>query len=132
MHITLGIFLKIFKLFDRGCKHLDYRLARCSVDDDMEDEELERALETVTNKEDSIERHRHNLANCTEMYYKQIMDADDENTARELTATFRNHCETVEAGLKRMVCLFQFNFANNKESVLRIYIFISNLVTKRC
>ena len=104
MHITLGIFLKIFKLFDRAAKHLDYRLSRCGELEEGEGDELEEALQKVTDKEDSIERHRENLEVCTEMYYKQLMDIEDEDEARDLTTTFLKHCESVGTYLKKMVC----------------------------
>ena len=111
LHITLGIFLKIYKLFSRGCRHLDYRVAKLTGrdEDEEENEELDLALEQLTNKENSLERYRKSLAVCTDSYYKQLVELTDENEAEELTAVYKNHCENVELGLNKLVCFTKMN-----------------------
>ena len=95
----------MFKLFDRECKLIDYRLAKLNeLNEGETDQELEEALEKIVNKKDAIERYKESLAVCTENYYKQLVEITDEDEAKEVTSMFTTHCEKVEAGLNKMVC----------------------------
>ena len=99
LHLTLGIFLKIFKLFDQECRRFDYRLKR------QNDEELEKILEDLFFKEAKIFNFEVALTECTNMYLNEMTNiADDDEYGRgELQKRFDEHRKKVETIIHKLV-----------------------------
>ena len=100
MHLTLGIFLKIFKLFDRECRRLDYRLRHQN-----DDEELEKIVEDLFLKEQRVFDFEEGLIECTSTFLYQLSQlADDDIEGRtNLENTFTAHKSKVEAVIQKIV-----------------------------
>ena len=101
--MTLGIFLKVFKLFDRACRRLDYRLMW-----DAGDEETDQIMDELFYREEKIANFEESLAVCTDTYTYQLsqLSEDDEDERKELETTYMEHRQKVEDLLKRLVILY--------------------------
>lgn len=114
LHLTLGIFLKIFKVFDKECRRLDFRIGHKEGDD----EKLEEVMDNLFFTEDKIFSFQESLASCTEIFFQQLSQLDDEegrdeeNDAEEderrkqLREKYTNHRDKVENIIKKLVCIF--------------------------
>ena len=102
MHLTLGIFLKLFNVFDRECRRLDYLLRE---KEDAIDETLDKALDDIFFIEDKIYNFLEALAQCTDTYFVQLseIDDDDEEERSRLEAMYNQHKEKVETQIKKLV-----------------------------
>ena len=101
LHLDLGIFPKMFKLFDRDCRRLDYRLVGHNTDDDQAD----KILNELFYKEDKIYNFQESLAICTDTYLYQMsqLGDEDDDERKALEETFNEHCKKVEDLLKNLV-----------------------------
>ena len=103
--MTLGIFWKLFNVFDRECRRLDYLL---QINRDEADEELEKVLDELFFTEDKICNFQESLAQCTEGFLMQLeeIDEDNDNGRTILMDRYKSHVEKVEGLIKKLVSFF--------------------------
>ena len=102
--MTLGIFLKIFKLFEQACRRLDYRI----VGNYKEDDHLDEIMDDLFFKEGKIVNFQESLAACTDTYLYQLSqfeDETDEEGRKALETTYTQHRDKVEALILTLVSL---------------------------
>ena len=101
LHLTLGIFLKLFKVFDQACRRLDFRIGHKGI----EDENLEEVMNKVFFTEDKIFNYQDSLAACTEIFFHQLSQLDDENETErtQLQEKYMDHKNKVEEQIKKLV-----------------------------
>lgn len=101
LHLTLGIFLKLFKVFDQACRRLDYRLTH----NNDNDEEIEKVMNELFFQEEKVFNFRESLAACTEMYICQLsqLEENDVESREILQETFKEHQEKVESMIAKLV-----------------------------
>lgn len=106
--MTLGIFLKMFNVFDQACRRLDYRLTH------NEDDE-EEVMNELFFREGKIFDFKESLAVCRESYLTQISALNDEdNLIREsLEKTFMEHRDKVENVIEKLVRNLDFTFSED-------------------
>ena len=100
MHLTLGIFLKLFKLFDQECRRFDYRVGNQSADED-----LENILEDLFFKEEKVFNFDLALKECTTNFLYNMTNLEDEdvNKRTELERRYNEHRKKVEAIIQKLV-----------------------------
>ena len=96
LHLTLGIFLKLFKLFDQEVRRLDFRLGRLDQEEDVVEQEIKDVLNELFFIEDKISNFEESLSTCivrTDLYLYDISQLEDEDTEgrKELEETFQTH-----------------------------------------
>ena len=111
LHLTLGIFLKLFNLFDQECRRIDY-IIKHEKDDD---EEIEGLLNELFFQEGKIHHFRESLETCTDAHLSQIGMLDDGETEKIgiLETAFEVHKQKVEKKIEELV---SFNDPQNKPS----------------
>ena len=88
-------------MFDKYCRRIDYRLAYKGDGD----EELEEVMTKLFFTEDKIFSFQESLANCTDIFYFQLsqLEDDDEDGRNTLQDTYIDHRNKVENTIGKLV-----------------------------
>ena len=68
LHITLGVFLKIFKLLEETCKQLDYQLSHYLLKKHYDLHSMSQQIEGIFRLHDYIRQLEDGVNKCTEHY----------------------------------------------------------------
>ena len=99
LHLILGIFLKIFNLFERECKRFDYLLENST----------EEILGQMFHLEDYIASLEQGLATCTNTYNWQLINAINADELEAIESTYTNQSSRVESRILEKVVFPMFN-----------------------
>ena len=98
LHITLGIFHKIFNLFERSCKQLGYQLVHFLSHGEDQFDEISMQIKRIVSIEDFIHQLETGKENCTESYHWKMiqLDDDDEDGRCNLQHMYEDHISKLE------------------------------------
>ena len=100
MHITLGIFLKIFNLLELYCKRIDYRIL--NVDHTVGDDDV---IDQVDFLESYVANLEEALLACTANFNWQVIQLeDDDNEGRDtIESRLNEHTTKVQCEIEKKV-----------------------------
>ena len=110
LHITLGIFLKLFNLLEQQCKQLDFQLTHYLLKRENVDE-LSSIIQCIFDMEDLIRRLETGITNCTEHYnWKMIQLKDnDEDGQKNLQQMYEDHIVKLEEERENKVISYRYH-----------------------
>ena len=104
LHITLGVFLKIFKLLEETCKQLDYQLSHYLLKKHYDLHSMSQQIEGIFRLHDYIRRLEDGVNKCTEHYnWKMPQHGDNDVERHKLQDLYNNHINRLEEEQQKKV-----------------------------